>query len=162
MTGFCPMNKTFVKHFLYKIASMYSCHRKALWGQVGSEQFFSRSRTSVIFSHLYYSFGIIHLEFFREFYFKFGIYLLVEQWSEGRWFKSPAALGWDRATCWSILEQDTEPQNSSWCAVGTLWGSHCLSKDPAMSWRLIQGVPWPSPMSRTGFGPSKPRHPSGG
>ena len=35
-----------------------------------------------------------------------------------------------------------------------------ISKGPAMSWRLIQGVPWPSPMSGTGFGPSKPHNPS--
>ena len=36
-----------------------------------------------------------------------------------------------------------------------------ISKGPAMSWQLIQGVPWPSPMSTTGFGPSKPRNPHG-
>ena len=37
-----------------------------------------------------------------------------------------------------------------------------ISKGPAMSWRLIQGVPWPSLMCKTGFGPSKPRNPSRG
>ena len=37
-----------------------------------------------------------------------------------------------------------------------------ISKGPAMSRWLIQGVPWPLPMSRTGFGPSKPCNPSGG
>ena len=37
-----------------------------------------------------------------------------------------------------------------------------ISKGPAMSWRLIQGVPWPLPMSKTGFGPKKPRNPSEG
>ena len=33
----------------------------------------------------------------------------------------PVPVGWYWATCRSILEQDTEPQNCSWCAVGTLW-----------------------------------------
>ena len=33
---------------------------------------------------------------------------------------------------------------------------------PAMSWQLIQGVPWPMPIVWTGFGPSKTRSPLGG
>ena len=32
-----------------------------------------------------------------------------------------------------------------------------ISKGPAMSWRMIQDVPWPSPIELTGIGPSNPR-----
>ena len=34
-----------------------------------------------------------------------------------------------------------------------------ISKGPAMSWRVIYGVPWLSPIEFTGFGPSNPRDP---
>ena len=37
-----------------------------------------------------------------------------------------------------------------------------ISKGPAMSCQLIQGVPWPMPIVWTGFGPSKPQGPLGG
>ena len=67
----------------------------------------------------------------------------------------PAPLGWNWATCRSILEQGTEPQNCSWCAVATCVAATAISKGPGMSWRLIQGVPWPSP-TVTGFGTVTP------
>ena len=36
--------------------------------------------------------------------------------------------------------------NCSWCAVGTFVAATAISKGPAMSWRLVQGVPWPTPI----------------
>ena len=78
----------------------------------------------------------------------------VAQWVElviGRSLvRIPAPLGWNWATCRSILEQDIEPQNCSWCAVGTCVVASAISKGPEMSWRLIQGVPSPT---LTGFCP---------
>ena len=43
-------------------------------------------------------------------------------------------------TCRSILKQNTEPQN---CVAAST-----ISEGPAMSWWLIQGVPWPSPIDQ--------------
>ena len=34
-----------------------------------------------------------------------------------------------------------------------------ISKGPAMSWRLIQGAPWPSPIGLAEIDPSNPRDP---
>ena len=35
-----------------------------------------------------------------------------------------------------------------------------IIKGPVMSWQLIQGVPWPSPIDFTGFSPSNPMTPA--
>ena len=38
-------------------------------------------------------------------------------------------------------------------------GKKWKRKGPAMSWQLIQGVPWPSLIELTGFGPTNPHDP---
>ena len=65
---------------------------------------------------------------------------LVIRWSLV-WIPAP---GWNWATCQSILEQDTEPWSSSWCADGTL--CHCHQQG---SCDELLPIKW------TGFGPSE-------
>ena len=61
----------------------------------------------------------------------------VDQRSEGHRFKSRQG----RAACRSVLERDTEPHIA-------------VSEGPAMSWRLVQGAPCPSPETRLGLAPA--------
>ena len=81
---------------------------------------------------------------------------LVDQWLEGRWFKS--WLPWGRTelhvkvSLGKILKIAPDVQLAP-CAAA-------ISKGPAVNWQLIQGVPWPSPIEFTGFGPSNPTTPS--
>ena len=78
---------------------------------------------------------------------------LVVQWLEGRLHELHAEVSLSK-----ILNPRTDPD----VQLAPCGAAIAISKGPAMSWRLIQCVPWPSTMSRTGFGPSKPRNPSGG
>ena len=53
----------------------------------------------------------------------------------------PAPLGWNWATCWSILEQDTEPQNAPDAQLAPVW-------QPLPSARVLQ---WAGDSFRVGI-----------
>ena len=49
--------------------------------------------------------------------------------------------------------------NCFWCTVGTFVAATAISKGPVMSWRLIQGLPWPTPIESLDLAPVTPAPP---
>ena len=81
--------------------------------------------------------------------------------------QSPVWVSWTACSCWRCAQGNGSygAKQAGWdfCEVkiAHVQMAHCvaatdISKGPVMSWKLIQGEPWPMPIVCTGFGPSKP------
>ena len=61
----------------------------------------------------------------------------------GRVASSNPSSGLSWAVCRSVLEQDSEPQIAPDVWLAPCMAAFAISEGPAMSWRLVQGVPCP-------------------